>query len=275
MELKYPLGLCKNGVKIIDSPGLNEHDSRTEVSMGYLGKADAVVMVLSCKQLLSKSELQFIEGDLSANRDLNQNFFLLNHFDAIRDEPDDLADIKQLAEAKFAKLAVPRERVYFVSARDALLGRRDNNLSLIKESGIGQFEQALELLRNHSIPLVAQASEISNFDDEPLDFVEDDLAIINFEKTEVVGVAPIESTLLADLEGDEILEFDEIVHHQPSTTHEGSASSKTAMPAIISKEDNPLSRLPSFSAASPRGLPEKPHESHPSPAQRLRQDRRH
>ena len=145
MELKYPLGLCKNGVKIIDSPGLNEHDSRTEVSMGYLGKADAVVMVLSCKQLLSKSELQFIEGDLSANRNLNQNFFLLNHFDSIRDEPDDLADIKQLAETKFAKLAVPRERVYFVSALDALKGRKDNNLSLIKESGIGQFEQALEL----------------------------------------------------------------------------------------------------------------------------------
>ena len=51
---------------------------------------------------------------------------------------------------------------------------------------------------------------------------------------------------MADLEGDEILEFDEIVHHQPSTTHEGSASSKAAMPAIISKEDNPLSRLPSL-----------------------------
>jgi DNA segregation ATPase FtsK/SpoIIIE-like protein len=58
---------------------------------------------------------------------------------------------------------------------------------------------------------------------------------------------PYESTLLADLEDDEILEVDEVVHHQPSTTHEGSASSKTVRPqANIAKEDNPLSRLPSL-----------------------------
>ncbi len=116
------------------------------------------------------------------------------------------------------------------------------NLASFRDS----CEQALALLKNHPVPVPTQVLEISNLDDESLDFVEDDLPIINVEKTEVADVAPIESTLLADLEGDEILEVDEVVHHQPSTTHEGSASSKTVMPAIISKEDNPLSRLPSL-----------------------------
>ncbi|MDO9180372.1 MAG: DNA translocase FtsK 4TM domain-containing protein [Agitococcus sp.] len=118
------------------------------------------------------------------------------------------------------------------------------NLASFRDS----CEQALALLKNHSVTVPTQVLEISNLDDEPLDFVKDDLAIINVEKTEVADIAPIESTLLADLEDDEILEVDEVVHHQPSTTHEGSASSKTTMskPVITSKEDNPLSRLPSL-----------------------------
>lgn len=113
------------------------------------------------------------------------------------------------------------------------------NLASFRDS----CEQALALLKNHPVPVPAQVVEISNLDEDSLDFVEDDLPIINVKKTETANTSSIESTFLADLEEDEFQE-DEVVHHQPSTTHEGSASSKSVRP--IAKVDNPLSRLPSL-----------------------------
>jgi len=57
VTLNWPLELCKNGVLIIDSPGLNEHGMRTKVTTDYLTTVDAVVFVMSCQALASQSEL--------------------------------------------------------------------------------------------------------------------------------------------------------------------------------------------------------------------------
>jgi hypothetical protein len=53
-EVYYPLPLCRNNVEIVDSPGLNEHRTRTEVTKSFLAEADAMVLVLSCEQALSE-----------------------------------------------------------------------------------------------------------------------------------------------------------------------------------------------------------------------------
>ncbi len=41
VELFWPLELLKNGIEIIDSPGLNEHATRTKVTMDFISRADA------------------------------------------------------------------------------------------------------------------------------------------------------------------------------------------------------------------------------------------
>ena len=41
MELFYPLELCRKGVEIIDSPGLNEDERQTAITHKYLTKSDA------------------------------------------------------------------------------------------------------------------------------------------------------------------------------------------------------------------------------------------
>ena len=43
VEVFWPLELCRNGVEIIDSPGLNEHHTRTKTTRDYLAHIDAVV----------------------------------------------------------------------------------------------------------------------------------------------------------------------------------------------------------------------------------------
>ena len=82
VELCWPLDLCRNGVEIIDSPGLNEHVTRTRVTTGYLDKVDAVVFVMSCQALASQSEMQVIERDIRGNGH-EDVFIVCNRFDEV------------------------------------------------------------------------------------------------------------------------------------------------------------------------------------------------
>ena len=84
LELFWPSNLLENGVEIIDSPGLNEHETRTKVTSEYLTKADAILFVLNAQAICSQEEMKFIENNLNSYGFTNP-FFIVNRFDAIRD----------------------------------------------------------------------------------------------------------------------------------------------------------------------------------------------
>ncbi|MDR0966963.1 MAG: dynamin family protein [Myxococcales bacterium] len=143
MELHYPLPLCKNNVILVDSPGLNEHKTRTTVALDFLSKADALVLVLSCRQQFSQSEQRFVDVDLGG-RNLRNVFFVWNHFDEIVDSHDDIADIKKLSKQRLESRAGSNARIFYVSARDALLGKKHGDDAKLDRSGLMRFEAALE-----------------------------------------------------------------------------------------------------------------------------------
>ena len=141
VELFWPLDLCKSGVTIIDSPGLNEHETRQMVTMNYLANIDAVLFVMSCEALASLSELTVIDSTLLAagHEDL---FFICNRFDAIRQK--DREEIR----AHGTKVLSSRTRhgaqsIFFVSALNALDGRLEGDSARVASSGIPQLEEAL------------------------------------------------------------------------------------------------------------------------------------
>ena len=141
VEIFWPTELCKNGVEIIDSPGLNEHGTRTKVTTDYLCTVDAVVFVMSCHALASQSEMQVIDNNVrgAGHEDI---FFVCNRFDEIRDrERDRLVDYghKKLEE----KTTLGTSGIFFVSALDALEGRTKSDATLIERSGFAAFERSL------------------------------------------------------------------------------------------------------------------------------------
>lgn len=142
LELFYPLPLCRNKVEIVDSPGLNEHKTRTKVALDYLSHADALIVVLSCGQALSQSEIDFINGQLSGAK-LRNVFFLWNHKDDLESE-DDFEDIRKRSRKYLEPRLGAAERIYFVSAREALAGRRKGAPADVARSGVIEFEQSLE-----------------------------------------------------------------------------------------------------------------------------------
>ncbi|MCG9886090.1 MAG: dynamin family protein [Cyanobacteria bacterium] len=133
------LNLCQQGVVIIDSPGLNEHPKRTEITQKILEKIDAAIVLSHAQNLLSQSEFQILEdlrkqlnlGDES--RPAESLFFIVNFMDLLEDEAD-REDAKERAEKKLLKpfdgkgpiLASP-DRLHYLSAGKALKAIQRNS----------------------------------------------------------------------------------------------------------------------------------------------------
>lgn len=134
VELFWPLPMLKEGVEIIDSPGLNESDTRARVTMDYLSKADAILFVLAADHLCSKDEMEFVENNLNAYG-FTDPFFVVNRFDLIQEREKER--VIKFAEMKLAGFTT--NPIYCISAQKALDGVVKHEVGLIEESRITPF----------------------------------------------------------------------------------------------------------------------------------------
>lgn len=139
VELFYPLELLKNGVEIIDSPGLNEDETRTKVTMDYLAKVDAILYVLNANAICAGDEMRFVEKDLKGNC-IESVFFVVNRFDQIRTREQ--PQVRQYAQMKIKEF-YPDPELFCLSALNALDGRLDHDEKLVADSGILALEKRL------------------------------------------------------------------------------------------------------------------------------------
>ena len=143
VELFWPLPLLQNGVEIIDSPGLNEHATRTRVTMEYLTKADAILMVLNAQALCSENEMEFVANDLKG-QGFSEPFFVVNRFDCIPQREQEA--VQRFAASKLKEYtSFGAEGIYYVSALDALDGKMENDAVLYENSGMNGLERELAL----------------------------------------------------------------------------------------------------------------------------------
>lgn len=121
-EIYVPLDLCRDGVEIIDSPGLNEHGTRDAVTTKYSRNVDAIIFVLLCQPMASGSELKSI-SDLRAlgHEDI---FFVCNSFDLIREK--ERPRVIQMAQTRLGTQTKLGDRgLHFVSSLEALEARTE------------------------------------------------------------------------------------------------------------------------------------------------------
>lgn len=138
VEVFYPLEILKNGVEIIDSPGLNENITRTDVTMGYLHEVDAVLFVLNATALCSEMEMECIDDEVVGNGFENP-FFVVNRFDIIKEE-----ERKAMKDYAVSMLSEYSKRpIFYVSAQDALDAKLNGDDMKLGESGISGLEECL------------------------------------------------------------------------------------------------------------------------------------
>jgi ribosome biogenesis GTPase A len=158
----YPVNYCKNGVTIIDTPGLNDDAAMTEVTMGVLPQIDAALMVIMAQSPFSESERDFLETKIITS-DLGRVLFVVTGVDLLDEEDAEkvLKNIKQRiqehvitkakntfgedsAEFESYKRKIGQVRVYGLSAKKALRAKLRGDDEMLKASFFPEFENALE-----------------------------------------------------------------------------------------------------------------------------------
>lgn len=145
--LQYPIPLCRDGVELIDSPGLNENSVRTKVTQDYLQQADAILFVLRSTAAGSATEMDFIENEIQA-RGHEDIFFIINAIDQISE--DEQPRLKRFIQKKFAPLTALGEKgIFFVSSANALKAKKEHYQITLNDTGLPKLEEALsDYLRN-------------------------------------------------------------------------------------------------------------------------------
>ncbi|MGF1499116.1 MAG: dynamin family protein [Elainellaceae cyanobacterium] len=94
----YPLPLLQRGVEIVDSPGLNDTEARSELSLSYIQNCHAILFVLRATQPCTLSERRYLENYIK-DRGLSV-FFLINAWDQVKESLIDPDDPEELEEAE-------------------------------------------------------------------------------------------------------------------------------------------------------------------------------
>jgi GTPase SAR1 family protein len=137
VEVYWPTALCRNGVVLVDSPGLNKSIAHEERTIGYLTSADAIVFVFDAQSAWSRSETEFVR-QLPPGID---PFFVVNKINLIDPEEQDRVRrsvTRRLAEVRPSGV----RRLSFVDAKRALAAAGQS--AEIDLSGVGEFVRNLQ-----------------------------------------------------------------------------------------------------------------------------------
>ncbi len=143
--VNYPHPLLQRGLVVIDTPGLNAVGAEPELTLGLLPSAHVVVFVLAADTGVTRSDWAMWRDHMG--HEALERFVVLNKIDALADPL--LSDIDVQAQIEQQRLSVARtlgvaaERVFPLSARNALAARVDHNAELLQASRLLPLEQAL------------------------------------------------------------------------------------------------------------------------------------
>ena len=168
--INYPHPLLKQGLVVLDTPGLNAIGAEPELTLSLLPSAHATVFILGADTGVTKSDMAIWRDHLGAHTPTR--FVVLNKIDALEDPLATLeqveAQITQQQRETARTLGVPMNRVFPLSARQALAARVGGDAMRLNESRLPLLEAALgaQLLpqRRHVLEQVVQegAQRIEN-----------------------------------------------------------------------------------------------------------------
>lgn len=147
--INFPHPLLKQGLVVLDTPGLNSLGTEPELTISMMPSAHAVLFVLAADTGVTKSDLDVWNNHVcvAKHRSEEGRLVVLNKIDTLWDE---LRTIEAIAgslnrqiEETARVLGVNRRHVFPVSAQKGLLGKIKADHALITKSGLVSLEQKL------------------------------------------------------------------------------------------------------------------------------------
>ncbi len=143
--INYPHPLLTNGLSVLDTPGLNALGLEPELTLSTVPSAHAVLFLLGIDTGVTKSDLEI--WDRYVRPGLPAKIVVLNKIDLMWDElktqPEIMASMQRMMETTSEQLGLPLDKVFAVSAKEALVGRIKNDREQIERSGIERLESYL------------------------------------------------------------------------------------------------------------------------------------
>ena len=136
-KLYYPSEILKDGVELVDSPGLNESPKRTAVTLDYLRKADAAIYLLDATKPATTEEKKVIEQVLLP-LGFNDLIMVANRIDLVE---------RRERQTRYCQGQVQQytsvKKCFGVSAKEFLTGNDKGDEELKQKSGIPDFMKFL------------------------------------------------------------------------------------------------------------------------------------
>jgi len=143
IEVQYPAEILANNLIIVDTPGTNSAEKARElITKRFMKIADAAILVLNAEYLLTANEVEFIKREIS-QQNYGKVFVVINRCDLFSDEKENLNRVISDTSIKLKELIPGLEKVYPLSALNAMEGREDDNDGMVADSGIHVLEDDL------------------------------------------------------------------------------------------------------------------------------------
>ena len=146
INIAHPL--LKQGLVILDTPGLNAIGAEPELTVNLIPQAHAVVFILAADTGVTKSDLAIWREHLISNsEDSESRLVVLNKIDTMWDSLSTPAQVQAQIDRQRATsaeiLGLRLEQVIPVSAQKGLVAKVNNDAALLQASQLPVLERAL------------------------------------------------------------------------------------------------------------------------------------
>jgi hypothetical protein len=146
INIAHPL--LKQGLVILDTPGLNAIGAEPELTVNLVPQAHAVVFILAADTGVTKSDLAIWREHLITEADnTDSRLVVLNKIDTMWDSLSTTAQVQAQIDRQrrisAEILGLPQEQVIPVSAQKGLVAKVNNDAALLQASNLPALERAL------------------------------------------------------------------------------------------------------------------------------------
>lgn len=146
INIAHPL--LKQGLVILDTPGLNAIGAEPELTVSLIPQAHAVVFILGADTGVTKSDLSIWREHLVSESDSpDSRLVVLNKIDTLWDDLSSPAQMEAQIDRQISStaeiLGIARDRVIAVSAQKGLVAKVTDDEALLQRSCLPLLEEAL------------------------------------------------------------------------------------------------------------------------------------
>ncbi|MBR7801031.1 dynamin family protein [Undibacterium fentianense] len=142
--VNFPHPLLKQGLIIVDTPGLNAIGTEPELTLNLIPNAHAVLFILAADTGVTKSDIEVWRDHIGSGPG---RMVVLNKIDSMWDElrtPEEIEQqIKNQIESVAHTLSLEQKQVFPISAQKGLVAKINKDAPLLAKSRLPKLEYAL------------------------------------------------------------------------------------------------------------------------------------